>query len=69
MIIKIAGLNADFINSINFLEKIEKIKIVNKGFKMFIIIKGKDVAKLRANLNLLFRCLRMYDDIKKWIEV
>ena len=69
MIIKIAGLNADFINSINFLEKIEKIKIVNKGSKMFIIIKGKDVAKLRANLNLLFRCLRMYDDIKKWIEV
>jgi len=63
MIIKILGLDKDFLESAKFLEKKENIEI-----KKYILIKGKEISKLRANLNLILRCLKMYEDIKKWLE-
>ncbi|BFI73209.1 hypothetical protein YN1_1960 [Nanoarchaeota archaeon] len=55
----IKDLDKDFIESIKFLEREEKIKI--EGDK--IIIEKDEESKLRAQLNLIFRLLKINDNL------
>ncbi len=59
MRIIIEDLDKDFIESTRFLEKGEKIKIEDNK----IIIEGKEISKLRAQINLLFRLIRINDNL------
>ncbi|MGC9133123.1 MAG: hypothetical protein ACP5GJ_01825 [Nanopusillaceae archaeon] len=55
----VEGLDKDFIESIKFLEKDEKIKIEGNS----IIIEKDEESKLRAQVNLLFRLIKINDNL------
>ncbi|MGC9079315.1 MAG: hypothetical protein ACP5G1_01105 [Nanopusillaceae archaeon] len=55
----IEGLDDDFIDSIRFLEKDEKIKIEGNR----IIVDRRDVSKSRAQINLIYRLIRINDNL------
>jgi tRNA threonylcarbamoyladenosine modification (KEOPS) complex Pcc1 subunit len=55
----VEGLDKDFIESIKFLEKDEKIKIEGNS----IIIEKNEESKLRAQVNLLFRLIKINDNL------
>ena len=60
----IEDLDKDFIESIRFLEKDEKIKI--EGDK--IIVERNEESKLRAQINLLFRLIKINDNLIRFLS-
>lgn len=57
-------LDKDFIESIKFLEKMEKLKIDGDR----VVIESDNVAKLRANSNIIFRMLKIYDNFRRFLS-
>ena len=53
-----------FLKSLDFLVKTEKIKIDDKK----IITESREVSKLRANVNLLLRLLKIYEEFKRFTD-
>ena len=53
-----------FIKAISFLKDKENIEISNNK----IIVMHNEVSKLRANLNLILRCLHMHDELFTFLE-
>jgi tRNA threonylcarbamoyladenosine modification (KEOPS) complex Pcc1 subunit len=60
----IEGLDKDFIESIKFLEKDEKIKIEGNN----IIVERNEESKLRAQINLLFRLIKINDNLIRFLS-
>jgi tRNA threonylcarbamoyladenosine modification (KEOPS) complex Pcc1 subunit len=54
----------DLIDILKFLESQEGIKIENNN----IIIDKKDISKARAQMNLIFRLLKIYDNLNKFLS-
>ena len=54
----------DLIDILKFLESQEGIKIENNS----IIINKKDVSKARAQMNLIFRLLKIYDNLNRFLS-
>jgi len=54
----------DLIDILKFLESQEGIKIENNS----IIIDKKDISKARAQMNLIFRLLKIYDNLNKFLS-
>ena len=54
----------DLIDILKFLEYQEGIKIENNN----IIIDKKDISKARAQMNLIFRLLKIYDNLNKFLS-
>ena len=54
----------DLIDILKFLESQEGIKIENNS----IIINKKDISKARAQMNLIFRLLKIYDNLNKFLS-
>jgi tRNA threonylcarbamoyladenosine modification (KEOPS) complex Pcc1 subunit len=54
----------DLINILKFLESQEGIKIEDNS----IIINKKDVSKARAQMNLIFRLLKIYDNLNRFLS-
>ena len=54
----------DLIDILKFLESQEGIKIENNN----IIINKKDVSKARAQMNLIFRLLKIYDNLNRFLS-
>jgi len=56
--------NKDLIDILKFLESQEGIKIENNS----IIINKKDISKVRAQMNLIFRLLKIYDNLNRFLS-
>jgi tRNA threonylcarbamoyladenosine modification (KEOPS) complex Pcc1 subunit len=54
----------DLIDILKFLESQEGIKIENND----IIIDKKDISKARAQINLIFRLLKIYDNLNRFLS-
>jgi tRNA threonylcarbamoyladenosine modification (KEOPS) complex Pcc1 subunit len=54
----------DLIDILKFLESQEGIKIENNS----IIINKKDISKARAQMNLIFRLLNIYDNLIRFLS-
>jgi hypothetical protein len=54
----------DLIDILKFLESQEGIKIENNS----IIINKKDISKARAQINLIFRLLKIYDNLNRFLS-
>ena len=54
----------DLIDTLKFLESQEGIKIENNS----IIIDKKDISKVRAQMNLIFRLLKIYDNLNRFLS-
>ncbi|EOD42584.1 Uncharacterized protein Nst1_314 [Candidatus Nanobsidianus stetteri] len=54
----------DLIDILKFLESQEGIKIENNN----IIINKKDISKARAQMNLIFRLLKIYDNLNRFLS-
>jgi tRNA threonylcarbamoyladenosine modification (KEOPS) complex Pcc1 subunit len=54
----------DLIDILKFLESQEGIKIENNS----IIIDKKDISKARAQMNLIFRLLKIYDNLNRFLS-
>jgi tRNA threonylcarbamoyladenosine modification (KEOPS) complex Pcc1 subunit len=54
----------DLIDILKFLESQEGIKIENNS----IIINKKDISKARAQMNLIFRLLKIYDNLNRLLS-
>jgi len=54
----------DLIDILKFLESKEGIKIENNS----IIINKKDISKARAQINLIFRLLKIYDNLNRFLS-
>lgn len=54
----------DLIDILKFLESQEGIKIENNS----IIINKKDISKARAQMNLIFRLLNIYDNLNRFLS-
>ena len=54
----------DLIDILKFLESQEGIKIENNS----IIINKKDISKARAQINLIFRLLNIYDNLNRFLS-
>ena len=54
----------DLIDILKFLESQEGIKVENNN----IIIDKKDISKARAQMNLIFRLLKIYDNLNKFLS-
>jgi hypothetical protein len=54
----------DLIDILEFLESQEGIKIENNS----IIINKKDISKARAQINLIFRLLNIYDNLNRFLS-
>jgi len=54
----------DLIDILKFLESQEGIKIENNS----IIINKKDISKVRAQMNLIFRLLKIYDNFNRFLS-
>jgi tRNA threonylcarbamoyladenosine modification (KEOPS) complex Pcc1 subunit len=54
----------DLIDILKFLESQEGIKIENHS----IIINKKDISKARAQMNLIFRLLKIYDNLNRFLS-
>jgi hypothetical protein len=54
----------DLINILKFLESQEGIKIEDN----VIIIDKKDIPKARAQMNLIFRLLKIYDNLNRFLS-
>jgi hypothetical protein len=54
----------DLIDILKFLEFQEGIKIENNS----IIINKKDISKARAQMNLIFRLLKIYDNLNRFLS-
>jgi len=54
----------DLIDILKFLESQEGIKIENNS----IIINKKDISKARAQMNLIFRLLKIYDNLNRFLS-
>jgi len=54
----------DLIDILKFLESQEGIKIENNS----IMINKKDISKARAQMNLIFRLLKIYDNLNKFLS-
>jgi tRNA threonylcarbamoyladenosine modification (KEOPS) complex Pcc1 subunit len=54
----------DLIDILKFLESQEGIKIENNN----IIINKKDISKARAQINLIFRLLNIYDNLNRFLS-
>jgi tRNA threonylcarbamoyladenosine modification (KEOPS) complex Pcc1 subunit len=54
----------DLIDILKFLESQEGIKIKNNN----IIIDKKDISKARAQMNLIFRLLKIYDNLNRFLS-
>jgi len=54
----------DLIDILKFLESQEGIKIENNN----IIIDKKDISKARAQMNLIFRLLKIYDNLNRFLS-
>jgi tRNA threonylcarbamoyladenosine modification (KEOPS) complex Pcc1 subunit len=54
----------DLIDILKFLESQEGIKIENND----IIINKKDISKARAQINLIFRLLNIYDNLIRFLS-
>ena len=54
----------DLIDILKFLESQEGIKIENNS----IIINKKDLSKARAQMNLIFRLLKIYDNLNRLLS-
>jgi len=64
MKIIISILDKDLIDILKFLESQEGIKIENNS----IIINKKDISKARAQMNLIFRLLKIYDNLNRFLS-
>ncbi|HIP89940.1 MAG TPA: hypothetical protein EYH22_00050 [Candidatus Nanopusillus sp.] len=53
-----------FVKAISFLKKKENIKIINNK----IIVTHNEISKLRANLNLILRCMYIHDKLFSFLE-
>ncbi|MFP3167021.1 MAG: hypothetical protein RXQ68_01165 [Candidatus Nanopusillus sp.] len=54
----------DLIDILKFLESQEGIKIEDNS----IIINKKDISKARAQMNLIFRLLKIYDNLNRFLS-
>jgi tRNA threonylcarbamoyladenosine modification (KEOPS) complex Pcc1 subunit len=54
----------DLIDILKFLESQEGIKIENNS----ITIDKKDISKARAQMNLIFRLLKIYDNLNRFLS-
>ncbi|MFP3256538.1 MAG: hypothetical protein RXO36_01860 [Candidatus Nanopusillus acidilobi] len=54
----------DLIDILKFLESQESVKIENND----IIINKKDISKARAQINLIFRLLNIYDNLIRFLS-
>jgi hypothetical protein len=54
----------ELIDILKFLESQEGIKIENN----IIIINKKDISKARAQMNLIFRLLKIYDNLNRFLS-
>ena len=54
----------DLIDILKFLESQEGIKIENNS----IIINKRDISKARAQMNLIFRLLKIYDNLNRLLS-
>ena len=54
----------EFLDNIKFLEKLEKIEINENS----VIVKGESISKLRANSNIIFRLLKIYDNFRRFLS-
>jgi len=54
----------DLIDILKFLESQEGIKIENNS----IIINKRDISKARAQMNLIFRLLKIYDNLNRFLS-
>jgi hypothetical protein len=54
----------DLIDILKFLESKERIKIENNS----IIIDKGDISKARAQMNLIFRLLKIYDNLNRFLS-
>jgi tRNA threonylcarbamoyladenosine modification (KEOPS) complex Pcc1 subunit len=54
----------NLIDILKFLESQEGIKIENNS----IIIDKKDISKARAQINLIFRLLNIYDNLNRFLS-
>jgi tRNA threonylcarbamoyladenosine modification (KEOPS) complex Pcc1 subunit len=54
----------DLIDILKFLESQEGIKIENNS----MIINKKDISKARAQINLIFRLLNIYDNLNRFLS-
>lgn len=54
----------DLIDILKFLESQEGIKIENNS----IMINKKDISKARAQMNLIFRLLKIYDNLNRFLS-
>ena len=54
----------NLIDILKFLESQEGIKIENNS----IIINKKDISKARAQINLIFRLLNIYDNLNRFLS-
>ncbi|MFZ8856205.1 MAG: hypothetical protein ACO2OX_03375 [Candidatus Nanopusillus sp.] len=54
----------ELIDILKFLESKEGIKIENN----IIIINKKDISKARAQMNLIFRLLKIYDNLNRFLS-
>ena len=54
----------NLIDILKFLESQEGVKIENNS----IIIDKKDISKARAQINLIFRLLNIYDNLNKFLS-
>jgi len=54
----------DLIYILKFLESQEGVKIENNS----IIIDKKDISKARAQINLIFRLLNIYDNLNRFLS-
>ena len=54
----------DLIDILKFLESQESVKIENNS----MIINKKDISKVRAQINLIFRLLNIYDNLNKFLS-
>ena len=54
----------ELIDILKFLESKEGIKIENN----IIIINKRDISKARAQMNLIFRLLKIYDNLNRFLS-
>ncbi|MEM0379297.1 MAG: hypothetical protein QXG71_00855 [Nanopusillaceae archaeon] len=66
MKIIIKNLDIDFLESLNFLKNKEKISIDLSSLE--IILNVNSISKLRAIMNLIFRLMKIYEDLGRTLS-
>ncbi|MEM1895652.1 MAG: hypothetical protein QXR54_00480 [Nanopusillaceae archaeon] len=66
MKIIIKNLDIDFLESLNFLKNKEKISIDLSSLE--IILNVNSISKLRAITNLIFRLMKIYEDLGRTLS-